>query len=844
MEHPPALPRENQRILVRYSIPFVAVAVAALFRLGLDPFLSWKAPLVFFILAILISARWGGIGPGLTATVISVLAGAYLFMEPRFSLRVADPANVVSLALFAFAGVVVSVIYGQLRVALHRSGQAASILQTFVERAPMRIVMLDRRMRVIQASQRWLDDIGMPREEMSGKSHYECFPNLPEAWIEAHRRGLAGESLSGHEERYVAPDGKERWVTWRIVPWGDAGETSGGIIIAGDDVTARIQAEAMARRNEMEYRALFENMSEGLAHCQMIVEDGKPLDFIYLSVNEAFKSLSGLGNVEGRRMSELAADNLNVEPEIMGVYVRVALTGEPEKLESYVKRSGQWFSISAYSPEPGYFVSILGLVTSRKKRELAALQWQRAFEQSDAGIILVDPANDTVEIANSAASRMLGYSPEELARRPVANLYSPHQLPRRVAMLRSIESGTGHALFESSLVRGDGNEFPALLDVTAVRDENGAVISRVDIIHDLTEKKRTERAVSERDETIRALLESASQAILAVDSDGKIALLNPMAGKMFGYGMGELLGRPLAILIPEEISGLHTADRAACFADPRVWPTGTEMKLSGVRRDGTQFPVEISLSFISTASADLSVAFVSDITQRTQMEEAARARTEEIGALATRLMTVQEEERRSVSRELHDGICQQLASLAIDIGVLANQSLPEDTLRSLTALQARAVEAAEVARNIAHELHPAMLDELGVAACLQNLCEEFSASQSIAVRFRHGALPRSVPRKVGACLFRVAEQSLQNIAQHSGATWVVVGLHCRHGHLLLSIRDDGVGFEQETVRGRGSLGLIGMEERARLVNGKLSISTERGRGTRIAIDVPLPAGSV
>jgi len=109
MEHPPASARGNQRILVRYSIPFVTVAVAALFRLGLDPFLSWKAPLVFFILAILISARWGGTGPGLTATVFSVLAGAYLFMEPRFSLRVADPANLINLAFFAFAGAVVSI---------------------------------------------------------------------------------------------------------------------------------------------------------------------------------------------------------------------------------------------------------------------------------------------------------------------------------------------------------------------------------------------------------------------------------------------------------------------------------------------------------------------------------------------------------------------------------------------------------------------------------------------------------------------------------------------------------------------------------------------------------------
>jgi two-component system CheB/CheR fusion protein len=115
--------------------------------------------------------------------------------------------------------------------------QELRILHTFVEQAPMAVIMLDRRMRAIQVSQRWLDDVGLTREYVIGRSYYECFPDLPKHWAEIHRRGLAGESLSGHEEKYLTPDGKEHCMNWQIVPWGDAGETTGGILISSYDVT-------------------------------------------------------------------------------------------------------------------------------------------------------------------------------------------------------------------------------------------------------------------------------------------------------------------------------------------------------------------------------------------------------------------------------------------------------------------------------------------------------------------------------------------------------------------------------------------------------------------------------
>jgi signal transduction histidine kinase len=183
--------------------------------------------------------------------------------------------------------------------------------------------------------------------------------------------------------------------------------------------------------------------------------------------------------------------------------------------------------------------------------------------------------------------------------------------------------------------------------------------------------------------------------------------------------------------------------------------------------------------------------------------------------------------------------------LAIDIGGLAaDPPPPEDAQSRLKALQARVVKASEETRHIAHELHPSALDDLGVVASLQSLCKEFSERVGIPVEFTNVALPGSVPREVASCLYRVAQESLQNIAKHASAKHVSVALTLQKGTEVLTIADDGTGFDQEAVKGRGGLGLIGMEERARLVNGNLSIAAQPGHGTRIALQVPLPAGSL
>ena len=361
-------------------------------------------------------------------------------------------------------------------------------------------------------------------------------------------------------------------------------------------------------------------------------------------------------------------------------------------------------------------------------------------------------------------------------------------------------------------------------------------------IEDVTERKGAEQALKQSEATFRALIESASQAILAVSAGGTIVLINRATEEMFGYPREELLQQPLDVLVPEYARDRHRQYHGEYYANPRRRPMGIGLDLQARRKDGSLFPVEIGLDTFESPQGRCGVAFATDISQRKRLEKAEEINRQEIRALASRLLTVQEEERRRVSREIHDDLGQQLAALTFDLGGLAAEPFPEAARVQLRALQGRLVKLSEAARHLAYQLHPSILEDLGLAAALRALCEEFSRHNGIVVKYRDKKVPRELPIEVTSCLYRVAQAALQNVIQHSGVKCVYVTLSGQDRAVMLSIRDDGAGFDPVSAKGRGGLGLVSMEERVRLVGGTLIIESKPGRGTRIAAVIPLAGG--
>jgi two-component system, chemotaxis family, CheB/CheR fusion protein len=320
------------------------------------------------------------------------------------------------------------------------------------------------------------------------------------------------------------------------------------------------------------------------------------------------------------------------------------------------------------------------------------------------------------------------------------------------------------------------------------------------------------RELEEFRDYARMLLESAEQAIVAANADGKIVLVNGATEKTFGYRRADLLGKPLDLLLS----------------------AGRE----GLRRDGTRFPLEVSLSTIDQAGVKLTVAFMTDITERRRLEELSETYRAEIRALAAQLITAQEEERRRVSRELHDSLCQKLASLALDVENLAVAlPSPAATRAHLQELGARAIQVSEEARHIAYQLHPSVLDDLGLVVSLKALCDEFAKTEKIRVDFKAGKLPNQIPQQIVSGLYRIAEEGLRNVAKHAKAKHLSVALARLDHRIVLSLEDDGVGFAPEAVKGKGGLGLVSIGERTRIMGGTLSIESKPGDGTRISVSV-------
>jgi len=298
---------------------------------------------------------------------------------------------------------------------------------------------------------------------------------------------------------------------------------------------------------------------------------------------------------------------------------------------------------------------------------------------------------------------------------------------------------------------------------------------------------------------------------------------------------------PTCVTGRQLVERIHPEDREAyAVLRARLTPKQPNYKTSYrvLRPDGSVIWLEVTgrVLFDDQGRMLRIIGMAADITERKFAEEV-------FSSVSRRLIEAHEEERTWIAREVHDDINQRKALLAGQLGQWA-QYLPEsetEVTDHICHFRRGLAELGNDIQALSHRLHSSKLEYLGLPAAASSFCEESSAQQKVEIEFSHAGIPRSLPKEISLCLFRVLQEALQNAVKHSGERHFRVELHGTSRGIQLTVNDLGVGFDQQEVLERRGLGLISMRERMQLVGGAFSIDSKPGGGTTIRARVPFIA---
>jgi PAS domain S-box-containing protein len=390
------------------------------------------------------------------------------------------------------------------------------------------------------------------------------------------------------------------------------------------NITESRKSEEKLIESEELFRKLFENMLNGFAYCKMICEEGKPLDFIYLNVNEAFAILTGLKEVTGKKVSEAIPGIQDADPELLERYNRVASSGIPEVFETYVESLKMWFAISLYSPQRGYFVAVFDVITARKlaeeKLNESRATLQSIIDNSNSLIYLVDAegrflmVNQPLQkLLTPSGEQMIGQTRDAFLPKEVADLHRKNDL-------EVITSGKT-LIFEEENIEPDGKHYYLTTKFPLFNNQN-EIYAIGGLSTDITERKNIEKTLKESEERFRTLYENVTIGIYRTTVDGRILMANPALVKMLGFDSFEQLAH----------RNLENEGYEPDYPRSEFMKTiKKEGKISGLesawnQRNGNTLFVRESAKAVKDAEGRMLYfdGTVEDITDRKKVEEALR----------------------------------------------------------------------------------------------------------------------------------------------------------------------------------------------------------------------------
>ena len=605
-------------------------------------------------------------------------------------------------------------------------------------------------------------------------------------------------------------------------------------------------------------KLLFDNMQSGVAYHEMIFENGKPVDFIFIAVNKAFEETIGLTNVEGKKGSELVPRIQESDPELFDICGRVAESGKPERIEYHIKALNRWYTSSLYSPKKGYFVSISEDITERKQAEKFVRKMQR--QQKSILDNIPDIAwlkdNESRFIAvNSSFGRACGYNPNDLTGKTDLDIWPCDLAERYRADDREVmQSGKRKRVIEPLSDKEDGMQWIETIK-TPVLDETGQVIGTVGIARDITERKRMEETLRKSEEQLRQFFEHLTIGVAVYEAfgDGENFIfvdMNPAGQRLSKVSIDAIRGKKITEIFP----GVRELGLFKVLRD--VWRTGETGYIPFQHYHDKRIQQWVENRVFRLPSGNV-VAIYDDRTEHVRIEqELQRARKmESVGRLAggvahdfnnklTVILGYTETilNQMAPDHPLHDNLieiqiaAQHSADLVRQLLAFARQQAiaPKSlnlnvTVESrLNMLRRLIKEGIDLIWHPEGNLWSIHMDPSQIDQILTNLC--LNARDAIA--------------DVGRIVIKTINISLDEFCtDHEG---LVPG-----DYVVLAVSDDGHGMDKETIKnlfepffttkdvGQGTgLGLATVYGIVKQNNGFINFDSEPGKGSTFRIYLP------
>ena len=459
----------------------------------------------------------------------------------------------------------------------------------------------------------------------------------------------------------------------------------------------------------------------------------------------------------------------------------------------------------------------------------------------DYAIFMLDPSG-RIQTWNAGAEHMTGYNAREALGQHISLLYTPEDR-RAGAPQRELEQAAqwGRDEREGVRRRKDGSHYWAHLVTTAVRDESGELQGFARVNRDVSEQRRAEEARRESEERLRAIVDTAVDAIITIDEAGRIQSINPAAEQMFGYEPEEVLGQNVRLLMPEPYRSEHDDYLRNYLQTGEAKIIGIGREVVAQRKDGSIFPVDLAVSEVRLGQRRMFTGMIRDITDRHRLQ--------------AELLEITAAERRRIGQDLHDGLCQQLTGAGFSLELIRSQlqssaddqgETPQERSAKLQRL-AESVEdvagllsrANSEARAVARGLNPVTLEKRGLGAALDELAGNLARAYGARIEVQCTLPESQTTGSVAHHIYRVVQEAANNALRHGQASHVWIT--CQEGASVVRVEDDGTGFDLSAARRdrkeltAGGMGLHILEYRARMIGGRLDVRPRSPTGTIIEV---------